>query len=142
MRIIIVEDNQQDAKLTVKALHRSGYGGAEKVFTDGESLILEVEHHAETRSTCYSKGVALVLLDLNLPGMSGLDLLCYLRDTACFKYTPVVMLTSESDAEVIRACYKAGANSFIHKEVDFGDFIATIGQAADYWIGVNEIVEK
>jgi CheY-like chemotaxis protein len=142
VKILIVEDSEQDAKLTTKALGRAGYAGVEQVFVSGEDLVQAIREHDLTHPECMSKGVALVILDFNLPGMSGLDILQFLRSNECFRYTPIVMLTSTTDVEKVRACYAAGANSFIHKSVDFGDFIATVGQVADYWIGVNEIVEK
>ncbi|MCG8417311.1 MAG: response regulator [Proteobacteria bacterium] len=138
--IILVEDNEDDAELAVRALQRNKIAAKVKVFSDGEvalEYLLSVGQDADMQGEAMPQ---LVLLDLKLPRLNGIEVLDRLRTRLQTRLPPVVMLTT-SNAEIdIAECYRLGANSYIQKPVDFSQFIAAVGEIANYWLGLNETV--
>lgn len=86
------------------------------------------------------KQPSLILLDMKLPKLSGLDVLRSLRANPLTALVPVVMMTSSSERCDMLACYQSGANSFVRKPVDFGQFTDKLNRLQAYWLGVNEPV--
>lgn len=83
-----------------------------------------------------------VLLDIKLPKLSGLEVLRSIRANPLTALVPVIMLTSSSEQSDLLACYRSGANSFVHKPVDFASFTQKLGCLQTYWLGVNEPVAR
>jgi CheY-like chemotaxis protein len=138
-KIIVVEDNPQDAKLTLKALAKAGHSEHVTVFTSGqEALDCFAQGGCDAESSSRSTPV-LVLLDLHLPDISGLDVLRGIRAGTFAKWVPVVVFTTDANSEAAQDCYEAGANSYLVKSVDFHDFVATVSHAVDYWVGLNVV---
>jgi two-component system response regulator len=130
-RILLVEDNANDEKLTLRALARNRIANPVVVARDGEeALDYLVGERAETFS--------LVLLDLRLPKVSGLQVLERLRADRRTQSVPVVLLTSSAQQTDRARGYALGANSYIQKPVDFQQFVAAVAQIGLYWLGRNE----
>ena len=136
--IVLVEDNPNDEALTLRALKKSNIANKVVVARDGvEALDLLLGRGAYADRT---DGwiVAVVLLDLKLPKMDGLEVLKTLREDRKTKRLPIVILTSSKEQEDIIQSYDLGANSYIRKPVDFAQFTESVRQLGLYWLVLNE----
>ncbi len=129
-RILLVEDNPDDVALTERALRRNNISNQLQVAQDGVGAI-ECLFGAE-QPPC------LVLLDLKLPRLSGLEVLQRIRADERTRLVPVVVLTSSREERDVVESYGLGANSYIRKPVDFGQFVAAVQQLGLYWLVLNE----
>ncbi|MCE5255238.1 MAG: response regulator [Spirochaetaceae bacterium] len=137
--ILLVEDNPDDEELTLIAFRNSHIANEVIVMRDGaEALdfLLRKGAHADRN---LSTDPRLVLLDLKLPKISGLEVLRKMRQNCDTKYTPVVVLTTSNQDEDIINSYQLGANSFIRKPVEFSKFNEAIRQLGMYWLLLNEV---
>lgn len=123
--IIMVEDDEGHARLIEKNIRRAGISNELTHFADGTSALDYLFNHADGPM---HNGPALVLLDLNLPDMSGLDILAKLKGHDTLKRTPVVVLTTTDDKVEIERCYDMGANAYITKPVNYESFADAIRQ--------------
>lgn len=130
--ILLVEDNPDDEMLTMRALRQSDIPNVITVARDGAEA---VEYLSQAAAT--SKLPNLVLLDLKLPKLSGLEVLQRLRSHEKLKSLPVVVLTSSDEDRDIVESYSLGANSYIRKPVDFEDFMDCVKQLGLYWLEIN-----
>lgn len=136
--ILLVEDNPDDVELTVIAFKKNHIANEIVVARDG----------AEALDYLFGTGIhagrdlnimpTLILLDLKLPKMDGLEVLKRLRENAQTKRIPVVVLTSSKEQQDIVESYNLGANSYVRKPVDFTDFINAAKQLGLYWLVLNE----
>ena len=137
--ILLVEDNPDDEELTVRALRKNKISNEIVIARDGvEALdyLLGTGAHAG-RDTRHQPQV--VLLDLKLPRLDGIDVLKRMRADERTRYVPVVVLTSSREQEDVIAAYNGGANSYVRKPVEFGKFVDTVGQLGVYWLLLNEV---
>ena len=128
--ILLVEDNSDDEQLTLRAMRQSEVPNIIRVARDG----------AEALDHLFCDGARLpdlVLLDLKLPKVSGLEVLQRLRTDERTRSLPVVVLTSSDEERDIVESYNLGANSFIRKPVDFDEFIDAVRQLGLYWLSMN-----
>lgn len=137
--ILLVEDNPDDVALTMRALKKNNIANQVTVAKDGvEALdfLLGTGPHADrdVRDT-----PQVVLLDLKLPRLDGLEVLKRMRSDERTRLIPVVILTSSKEERDLIEGYKLGANSYIRKPVDFSQFIDAIKQLGLYWLVLNEI---
>lgn len=133
-KIVIVEDSSTDLELAVHALRASGLANEIVIARDGQEaidLLLGPQADDERRPP-------LVLLDIKLPRLSGLEILRRLRADPRFAATPIVVLTSSRQDPDVAAAYELGATSYIVKPVDFGQLTAVVQQIGYYWLMVNE----
>lgn len=130
--ILLVDDSQVDVDLAVLALSRIHFSKPVQIARDGAETLEIVEKWQQGGSI-----PKLILLDINLPKVSGLEVLKVIKSSAKTKFIPVVMLTSSSNDIDIRTAYEYGANSFITKPVDFDKFMILTAALCDYWIGLN-----
>jgi two-component system response regulator len=132
--ILLVEDNPDDVMFTVRAFERNNISNKIVVARDGaealDFLIPEDESKALTP--------ALILLDVNLPKVDGLEVLRRIRSNSRTAGMPVVVLTTSSEERDIVASYRLGANSFVRKPVMFGEFVDATKVLGVYWLLVNE----
>ena len=142
VNIIMIEDDEGHARLIEKNIRRAGISNAIQHFTDGTSA-LEYLFNASDGPT--HNGPALILLDLNLPDMSGTDILAKIKgEGAPLRRTPVVVLTTTDDKVEIQRCYDLGCNVYITKPVNYESFADAIRQLGLFLsvIQVPDIVES
>ncbi|HVZ72780.1 MAG TPA: response regulator [Polyangia bacterium] len=136
--ILLVEDNPDDVELTLRAFERSNVGNEIVVARDGpEALdyLFRTGAHADRAPDAFPQ---VMLLDLNIPKINGLDVLRRVREDQRTRRLPVVILTtSTEDKDLIRS-YDLGANSFIRKPVDFAQFLTAAAQLGLYWLVLNQ----
>ncbi len=135
--ILLVEDNASDEALTLRALRKSGVLNEVSVVRDGPAALDFLFCRGAYASRDPAEVPQLVLLDLNLPKLSGLDVLKELRADERTKRLPVVILTSSSEDKDLLAGYGLGANSYVVKPVNFDQFSAAVRQLGLYWLVVN-----
>ncbi len=124
--IVMIEDDEGHARLIEKNIRRAGISNAIQHFTDGGAALAYLFEAPEGPAL---NGPALILLDLNLPDMSGTDILARIKDQASpLKRTPVVVLTTTDDVREIQRCYDLGCNVYITKPVNYGNFADAIRQ--------------
>jgi two-component system response regulator len=128
--ILLVEDNQDDESLTVRAL-RMGTTANVEVARDGQAALDSLFDDAKDMPR-------LVLLDLNLPEVDGLQVLRRIREDDRTRLTPVVILSGFNAPIDIVAAYRYGANSYVRKPIDFDRFAEVIRQLGLYWLVINE----
>ena len=135
--ILLVEDNPDDEELTLLSLRRHNLGHEIVVVRDGVEAVEFMSGEGQYAGRDVTQMPAVVLLDLKLPKLDGLGVLKRLRADPRTRRQPVVVLTSSSqDADVI-ASYQLGANSYVRKPVEFGNFMEAVGSLGLYWALVN-----
>lgn len=139
IQVLLVEDNPGDAELTRQALASSKLSIELKVLDDGEKAMKYLRREPPYRDAVLPD---LLLLDLNLPKVSGEEVLREIKADKSLNALPVVVLTS-SDAETeVSRCYAAGANCYVVKPVDFSSFIEIVASIEHFWFSVVKISEK
>ncbi len=136
--ILLVEDNPDDIELTLRALKKNNILNEVVVANDGVEALdyLFATGAYEGRNT--SDIPQVLLLDLKLPKVDGLEVLRQIRNYEPTKLLPVVVLTSSREEQDLIASYQLGANSYIRKPVDFTKFIEAVKQLGLYWLVLNE----
>jgi CheY-like chemotaxis protein len=135
--ILLVEDNPRDLELTLVALERSQLANDVIVMRDGaEALdyLLRRGEHAQRPGG----NPAVLLLDLKLPKIDGLEVLKTVRETAELRSIPVVMLTSSREEPDLMKAYELGVNAYVVKPVEFRDFVTAISDLGIFWAVLNE----
>lgn len=139
VEILLIEDNPNDAELTMDALKNKKLANRVKIIEDGAQALEYIfgrGKYSEQKSI-----PKLILLDLKLPKISGLEVLKELKNNNKTRKIPVVMLTSSKEDSDIKEAYKLGANSYIVKPVDFDQFTKAVGEIGLYWLLLNESPE-
>jgi len=134
--ILLVEDNPDDVDLTLRALKKSNILDEVVVARDGKEA-LEYLFSTGAYANKPAPSPKVILLDLKLPRVSGLEVLRRLREDARTCFLPVVILTSSAEERDLRRCYELGANSYVHKPVDFSQFLEATRALAVYWLSLN-----
>lgn len=135
--ILLVEDNPHDLELTLIALERSQLANEVIVVRDGADA-LDYLHTRGTFATREQGNPAVVLLDLKLPKVDGLEVLAGIRGSAALKSIPVVMLTSSREEQDLIRSYELGVNAYVVKPVDFQEFVRAIADLGIFWAVLNE----
>lgn len=131
--ILVVEDNPIDLELTLRAFSRKKLTNPIQVARDGEEALKFVERWEQGELT-----PVVILLDLNMPKVNGLEVLEKLKSHPEFKTIPVVILTTSSESNDLQRAYKLGANSYIVKPVDFEKFLEVAEVIELYWRVINK----
>lgn len=140
--ILLVEDNPDDELLTIRALKKNKVGNEIVVARDGVEALDFLMGTGTYSDRNINQVPELILLDLKLPKVNGLEVLKRLRAESHTKYVPVVILTSSSEEQDIISSYDLGANSFVQKPVDFDEFLEAARQLGVYWLLINRTVTK
>lgn len=135
--ILLVEDNSIDEELTLRALRKSNVANPVLVMRDGAEALAYLFGTGAYAGRDVTDLPQVVLLDLNLPKIGGLDVLRAVRDDDRTKLLPVVILTSSKEERDLTAGYERGANSYIVKPVDFTQFSDSVRQLGLYWVVIN-----
>ena len=142
MRILLVEDNQDDVELTLRAFKKSNITNEVVVKRDGAEALDFFFGKNGVASEKNSDFPAVVLLDLKLPKIGGLEVLKKLRADERTRLIPVIILTSSKEQSDLTNGYKLGCNSYIRKPVDFTQFAEAVRQVGLYWLILNEVPPK
>lgn len=129
--ILLVEDDPDDAELAIMALSESRLVNEIKHVWDGEEALQFLRDESQQSLP------QLILLDLKLPKVSGLEVLKQIRSSPRTNRLPVVILTSSDEDQDIAACYDSGVNSYIRKPIDFDQFTECVKQLGLYWLVLN-----
>ncbi|MDD2924159.1 response regulator [Rhodoferax sp.] len=138
VEVLLVEDTPEDAELTMRTLRKHGLA----------NNLMWVKDGAEALDFLFGTGVyagrrmasppRVILLDLHLPKLNGLDVLRRLKADPLTRQIPVVVLTSSTEESDMRVCYELGVNSFVSKPVEFDAFMKVVGKLGFYWLLVNK----
>src|ERR1700688_2140967 len=136
-RILIVEDDPNDVELTLTALEEYNLANEVVVARDGEEALdyLYCRGNCKTRS---NDNPAVLLLDLKLPKLDGLEVLQQIKSDENLKMIPVVVLTSSHEEKDVVASYKLGVNAYVVKPVDFHEFVDAVKELGIFWAVINE----
>lgn len=136
-RILLVEDNANDAELTLEALSEHNLANEVDRVTDGaEALDYLFQRGAYARRE--DGNLAVILLDLKLPKVDGLEVLRIIKSDDKLKYLPVVVLTSSREESDLVESYRLGVNAYVVKPVNFSEFIKAVREVGAFWAIVNE----
>ncbi|MBN8710281.1 MAG: two-component system response regulator [Verrucomicrobia bacterium 61-8] len=138
VELLLVEDNPQDLELTLRALKKANLANSIKIARDGaEALAFLFGEDGQDKRT-YENGPRIIMLDLKLPKVDGLEVLQRIKADPRTQSIPVVVLTSSKEQIDVTECYKLGANSYIVKPVDFEGFASAVRDLGFYWLLLNQ----
>ena len=138
VEILLVEDNPADVELTLRALKKNSIANRVQVAEDGEVVLNFLFGHGEFSSRNTDNKPNVVLLDLNLPKVDGLEVLRTIKSNPKTQAIPVVVLTTSKQETDIIESYRLGANSYIVKPVDFEKFVDSVRELGMYWLSINQ----
>ncbi|OGK08157.1 MAG: two-component system response regulator [Candidatus Riflebacteria bacterium GWC2_50_8] len=136
--ILLIEDNQTDIELTRRAFIKGNIDSELVVKEDGQEALNYLFGAESSTSAAVSVLPDLILLDLKMPKISGLEVLRHIRQNARTRRIPVVVLTSSVEESDLAAAYNLCANSYIRKPVDFKEFVDAVKALCHYWLELNE----
>ena len=137
LEIILIEDDMHDAELTIRALKKNKMINNIVHLKDGEEAIDYIFVHGQYVERKVTNNPTLILLDLKLPRLSGMEVLRKIKKEESTKYIPIVALTSSKEHPDVAECYKLGINSYIVKPVEFENFSTVVTQIGFYWLLLN-----
>lgn len=138
VEILLVEDNPNDAELALRALKKNNLANNVAVVTDGEEALDFVFARGAYSHRKIENGPKVILLDLKLPKVDGLEVLRAIKSDPVTRIIPVVVLTSSKEERDIVESYKLGVNSYIVKPVEFDKFVAAVKDLGLYWLLLNQ----
>jgi len=137
--ILLVEDNPNDEELTLRALKKANIANQVAIARDGQEALDFLFSTGKYAGREPPTMPAVVLLDLKLPKLDGIDVLQRIRADPRTKLIPVVVLTSSSEDEDMVRSYQSGANSYVRKPIEFSAFADAVTQLGMYWVLINQI---
>jgi two-component system, response regulator len=139
--LLLVEDNPRDAELTVRALTKRGLANRLIVLEDGAQALDFIFCRGDYAGRDIGTPPKVVLLDLKLPKVDGLEVLRQVKEDSRTRMIPIVVVTSSREHPDVRAAYELGANSYVVKPVEFEAFLEAMSQLGLYWMLVNQRLE-
>lgn len=139
IEIMIIEDNQEDAELTMRALKKHHLANKIVHLVDGAEALDFIYGQGDFAGRNINQVPKVILVDLKMPKVSGLEVLKAIKSDPRIKMIPVVILTSSAEDPDIKEAYELGANSYIVKPVDFNVFFKTVAELGLYWLVVNKV---
>lgn len=136
--ILLVEDNTNDAELTIRELKKHNMANNLVHVRDGEEALAFIFGTGKYNGRSIDRPPKLVLLDIQMPKVNGLEVLEQIKSDSHAKIIPVVMLTSSKEDPDVKKCYTLGANSYIVKPVNFEGFAEAIKNLGFYWLLLNQ----
>jgi two-component system response regulator len=136
--VLLVEDNPQDSELTIRALKKNNLAGNVKWLQDGAEALDFILSRGTYINRSKSIFLKVVLLDLKLPKVDGLEVLQEIKNSPDLKTIPVVIITSSAEDPDIKKAYELGANSYVVKPVNYEHFTETIKHLGHYWLFINQ----
>jgi two-component system, response regulator len=138
VEILLVEDSASDAEMTIRALKKNNLANKLLHVKDGAAALDFIFAEGEYADRQIENAPKVILLDLKMPKVNGLEVLQKIRLDERTKRIPVVMLTSSKEDPDIKKCYDLGVNSYVVKPVEFDDFQKAISDLGLYWMIVNQ----
>ena len=138
--ILVVEDNNEDYEAMVRALKVAGIERDIRRCEEGDEVMDYLLHRGQYADPALAPRPAIILLDLNMPGTDGFEVLETVKRDDNLKAIPIIVITTSLSDRDIEACYKAGANSYIQKPVGLDRFVETIKRLKEYWLETVVIV--
>jgi two-component system, response regulator len=139
VEILLVEDNPDDVELALHAFRRHKLANRIEVVRDGAEAIEFLLGHDGSTARSAAHGPRVILLDLKLPKVSGIEVLRRIKSHEQLRTIPVVVMTSSREEPDIAECYKLGVNSYIVKPVDFDQFTEAVRDVGLYWLLLNQL---
>lgn len=136
--IILVEDNPSDADLIKRALNKNNVANKILHLKDGQEVIDYLFGEGQWKGRTTANTPKVILLDLKMPKVSGIEVLKKIKSNEQTMGIPVVILTSSKEDPDIKECYKLGVNSYVVKPVGFEEFSSTVAQLGLYWLLINQ----
>jgi CheY-like chemotaxis protein len=133
---MIVEDNDDDFIATMRAFKKANLVNPVRRCTNGDQALDYIFQRGEFSAPGTAPRPSLILLDLNLPGTDGREVLRTIKAAPDLQKIPAIVLTTSNAEQDIERCYAAGANSYVKKPVDFEGFIRAIARLSEYWLEV------
>jgi two-component system, response regulator len=140
--ILLVEDSPEDTEATLRALKKAGLANPIHHCDDGDDALDFLYQRGKHAGPDTAPRPSVILLDLNLPGTDGREVLTEIKKDEQLKTIPVVVLTTSTDERDVQGCYRAGANSYVRKPVDLEGFLAAIRRMTDFWFEVVILPRK
>jgi CheY-like chemotaxis protein len=138
IKVLLVEDDPNDEELALVAFRKLGFPNEIKVIREGSEaldyLFSQGEYQEETPTT----SLRVILLDLKLPKLDGLEVIKQIKGRSETKTIPIVVLSSSNHESDVRNSYELGVNSYVVKPVDFDRYVKTVQQLGEYWLIINE----
>ncbi len=138
IEILLVEDSDSDAELTIRALRKENVANKVERLGDGEQALDFLFCRGAFAGRSFSSPPRVILLDLKMPKVDGLEVLRAVKSDSRTRAIPVVIMTSSREEEDLVRSYQLGVNSYVQKPVDFDEFRKTVKQLGFYWMVVNE----
>lgn len=137
--ILLVEDNPNDVELTLRALQKQNLANKVFVVRDGAEALEFIFATGAFAHRKIENQPKVILLDLKLPKVDGIEVLSRIKADERTRHTPVVMLTSSQEDRDVMATYNLGANSYVVKPIDFGNFVHAVSELGVYWGLLNKV---
>lgn len=137
IEVLLVEDNVDDAELTIRALRKNNLITHLHHVKDGAEALEYIFATGKYEGRTIDSRPGIVLLDINMPKIGGMEVLKHIKGDERTKTIPVIMLTSSKENPDVQACYQLGANSYIVKPVGYDNFVTTIKELGLYWMLLN-----
>lgn len=134
-RILLAEDDPRDVELTLAALADHHLANHVVVARDGEEVLEHLER-------CGPDLPVLIVLDIKMPKVDGIEVLAHLKSDARLRMVPVVMLTSSRDTTDLQKCYDLGVNAYVVKPVHFSEFVEAVKQVGAFWAVTNQVAGR
>ncbi len=139
MQILLVEDNPQDVEITLRAFQKHHIAAKVHVVRDGEEALECLFRTGRYADRSHAQTTRLILLDLKLPKIDGLEILQKCKSDPRTKHIPIVVLTSSREEQDLERSYDYGVNSYVVKPVDFPQFSDAVRQLGLYWMSLNQV---
>lgn len=142
VEILLVEDNPYEAELAIRSLKKYNFGNNLHHLLDGAEALDFIFARGQFENHNIHSKPKLILLDIKLPKVDGIEVLRQIKADERTKSIPVVILTSSKENQDIKACYELGANSYIVKPVDFDSFSKAVAELGMYWMLLNNLPDR
>jgi CheY-like chemotaxis protein len=139
--ILLAEDNPNDIELILDALLKKKLVNRVDVVNDGVEVLEFLRYEGKYKMRC-KQDPAVIILDVKMPRMNGIEVLREIRNDADLKFIPIVMLTSSNDEPDLKVCYELGVNAYVVKPLDFNEFIDAVTDLGMFWALLNEIPDR
>ena len=134
--ILIIDDNLSDYEAALRSLRKAHIGNPVVHCADGDEALDYLHRRGRFADPKMSPRPGVILLDLNLPGTDGKDILADVKGDPELRMIPVIILTTSTDERDVEACYRMGANSYMKKRIDLNEFMAAIQRMSDFWLDI------